>query len=150
MKQGKEVKPVEVPAYDPDLAEVDFHEGFNNRLRLEDGIKNYLRSKGLDWRFISAQQFANDGNSDMGYWKPYDFRECEASARRRSADGFIRVGDLILAVRSTKITQKYKEHIARRTAIQSGEYQKAHADELRRTLAGVKGTKVHTGYEENE
>lgn len=151
MKNGKDVKITEVPNRDPEI-KFDGSEFFMNRLSLADALKDKMRKENLDWRFINASQFRSDGNIHRSHWKPYRLEGADVVTFGANPEGLINRGDLILAVRSTKITQAHKQFLAKRNAAQKSE-NAVGASELRKMAkaAGVeKEAKIYEGYEEND
>jgi hypothetical protein len=148
-KQGKEVRPKETPNHDPNTSGFSYDEFFNNRLSLPDTIKNELNDAGLDWRFINAAQFRNEGNVHRSHWKPYKFL---SSPDLANAEGYLTRGDLILATRPKDVSKAHRKFLNERNKLQKNQ-NKADAQKMRQALRdnGMDGkARVFEGYEDND
>jgi hypothetical protein len=152
MKNGKDIKPTETQLRDPDWDSFDADGSLDlNILSLPAQFKERLKAQGLDWRFLNASKFRENGGMHRGLWKPYKVT-AEDNMIGVNAEGFLQRQDLILGVRPKKITLAMRERKAARTAAQAG-FNKNQAQELRKMARdhGVeKDTKVYDGYDEND
>lgn len=152
MKQGKETKSKEVVSRDPEITGFSYDEFFNNRLSLPDSIKEKLKAEGLDWRFINAAQFRQDGGIHKSHWRPYKASGEIATTQGVNAEGFIQRGDLLLAVREKKISKMHRSFLDQRNQRLKG-INKQQADEFRQRIReeGRSGqVKVVEGYGSDE
>jgi hypothetical protein len=132
MSKGKETRQREAANRDPQTTGFSYDEFFNNRLALTNEIKTHLTEKGLDWRFINAAQFRNEGNVHRSHWKPYKFEGVDFGGIL-NAEGYIARGDLILAVRQKQVSQAHRKFLNQRNNIQKG-FNKAEAKKFRQNL----------------
>lgn len=124
-----------------------------NELVLDDELKKELDSKNLAFRFINATKLRQAGvNKSM--WVPYK-RESKPTTESISAlfgtdvDGYVRRGDLILAVQSKELNQRRKALISRQNEL----YQNVNAlkaNEFKKNMRehNIKTTVVE-GYDED-
>jgi hypothetical protein len=128
MSQNKEKRPKEIANRDPQLDSFSHEEFFENRLSLTKDIKDHLSEQGLSWRFISSQQFRNEGNRHNSYWVPHKFEAGKFGVL--NSEGFITRGDLILATRKKEITAKHKSFLKSKNDLHKG-YNRSEAAKFR-------------------
>lgn len=142
-------------ALNSSVAETAFDDSDN--LAIDPALKREIDGKGLVHRWINSNTLKSNYGFDPRRWSPYK-REGKASSGSESfgytdTEGFIRRGDLILAVQSKEIATVRKNKVENRTKqLQTAVNGQAASAELRRTFreAGVQGAKVFDGYDENE
>jgi len=130
----------------------DFNFDFNDFFAVDPALKQEIASKGLVCRWINAVKLKANYGYDSRQWTPYK-RESQPSVTSTFSDpeGFIRRGDLILAVQPKQLATARKAQVdARNLAQSSAKQQKAHADELKRQMRenGIKAD-ISEGYDEN-
>lgn len=94
---------------------------FQNPLGVDEDLKSLLESKGFAIRFINHKQYADFGGSHPAHWKPiskkklkelgYDTMDVHDFSNGSDVDGYIRRGDLVLAVRSKEINEKHNQYL---------------------------------------
>lgn len=119
-------------------------------------IVREIKSKGMVHRWINAKKLQDNYGFDRRQWKPYKKNE-GASVTSNSfggtdSEGYIRRGDLILAVRPQAVNDRVASEIRRKNGNLQKSQQKVAAEEMRQSLkeSGVAGIKVHEGYDEND
>lgn len=122
---------------------------YMNPLKIDEELKSELRNKGLEYRFINMKTY-----KDMGFhrshWKPYK-RETAGpkdSGFGSDPEGYLRRGDLVLAVKAKEHAELHRNQLRLRAKLQSNP-NKVRAAELKQMMqaAGIKG-KVHEGFED--
>lgn len=153
--KGKDTKKSDTPSRDVTFRSTEF--AFNNRLALPDEVKEYLTGKGLDWRFLNAQEFRASGNIHRSHWRPFKIPAEMAGADGfygANAEGLIQRGDLILGVREKAITVAHKEHINKRNkALYQQATVEGQAKKLKETVREssiAADTKILEGYEDEK
>jgi hypothetical protein len=124
-----------------------------NLLVLDSKLKSELESKGLVHRWVNKKEYLDKGNYHNSGWIAY-LPDTDAGAGRhdfmvgRSPEGYIQRKDLILAVKTVGAAARQKERIKAKTKTAQA-FMKQEASEMRARMkdAGVKGAKVHEGYE---
>ena len=152
MKNGKDTKPVEAKNTEPEISGFSYDEFFQNRLALPQAVKDYLAKKGLDYRFLNANEYRRHGNTHRSHWKPFEAPEELSSAIDLTVDRHIQRGDLILGVRPKQISAAHRKFLTERNRRYSG-YNKDKAQEIRdmaREAGASQQVKVYEGYEEND
>lgn len=143
-------------------ATINPDEVFMNTLGLDPDMVKTLEAKHLAYRFINYKKFVDMGGVNEGYWVPvsrknlkewgYDKIGTQDFIFGSDTDGYIRRGDLVLAVRSQDLNEKHKAYLKQEANARSGrKMQKTHAEELRDLVksSGLGGN-VHEGYEDEE
>jgi hypothetical protein len=120
-------------AVSSDFAGEDF-----NLLAIAPDLKAELDAKGLAYRFINAKQYVDKQGFHHSGWKVY---KRDVSERAKGAfdfdmgtdpEGYVRRGDLILAVKPQEMQQRHKEKIRAKTARYSPDaLNKAAAQQMR-------------------
>lgn len=126
---------------------------FNNFFAIDPELKKEIEGKGMAYRWVNAIKLKANYGFDARQWAPYK-REGQVSGMSTFSDpeGFIRRGDLILAVQPKAVAAARKAQVASRNKSQSlAERNKAQAEELRRQLRSndIKAD-ISEGYEDNE
>lgn len=136
-----------VNSRNPSIEGVTYEEFSQNRLSLNQTIKDHLSSKGLDWRFINGAQYRNEGNLHRSRWIPYVFPEDAGCKDFVNNEGLIQRGDLILGVRPKKLTAQYKTLLADKNKRYNA-FNRAEAAKLRQMLreGGMGDSQVVEGY----
>lgn len=130
---------------------------FMNPLGLDTEITDCITKHGFSYRFINYKQFVDMGGSHVAHWRPvrlsqlktwgYDTMAGQALLEGNDTDGFIRRGDLVLAIRNKEINEKHKAYL-RQEASAASNSQENHANQLREFVrsSGLKA-QVEEGYE---
>lgn len=138
---------------DPAIQGLNYDEFYNNDLALSPALKDYLKSKDLDWRFVNRAQFRERGYH-RSHWQPFKLDKADAITEMGGidAEGMVVRGDLLLATRPKALGDRHREFLRQRRARYST-YNKEQADVLKQSAreAGVSGqVKVFEGYEDND
>jgi hypothetical protein len=132
---------------------------FQNTLALDPQLLSVLESKGLSHRFINFKQFIDMGGTHKAHWSPikrsrlkemgYDNIDVGSFIAGGDADGYIRRGDLVLAVRPKELNDKHQAYL-RQEAGRGKHIQTQHAEELKdfSRRSGL-NAKVFEGYDED-
>lgn len=124
---------------------------FGNTLGIDPAVAKEIEAKGLVYRFISAPQLQKMGGYHPRGWKPYKqdrgTMDVHSLQFGSDPDGFIRRGELILAVRPKDLNEKHKA-VLKQKAARGRETQTTHANELKEMIRGSVGMQVHEGYED--
>lgn len=128
-------------------------DSFDDQFFLSPAIKQEIESQGMVYRWINAKIFQDNHGFDRRQWQPFKSKLASSSGSLGNSDseGYIRRGDLILAVQSLETATRRRAILDRRKqALNSAVQNKEAARELKRTLsdAGIKA-KVLEGYDEN-
>jgi len=128
---------------------------FGNTLGIEASISDALMKKGLEYRWISMKKYGDMGNSHERAWRPVKRSECgiidpTAITNGSDPDGYIRRGDLVLAVRSKDLGDKHRAFL-KSQADRQRNVQREHANELKEFVkkSGINAT-ISEGYGEEE
>lgn len=120
------------------------------------GVKRDIEKQGMVCRWINAKKLQENYGFDRRQWKPYkkatDSIASSNSFGGTDSEGFVRRGDLILAVRPKALQDKYSEQISNKNKSLQKVHQKQAAAEIKQKLqeSGTRGIKVLEGYDENE
>ena len=140
-KQAVEKASIAVSEFDMDDA-----------LIIDPKIRAEIEAKGLVCRWINGHKFKDNYGFDARRWVPYKTETGMGEAfGGKDSEGYIRRGDLILAVRTKEMNAAHKAKIDRKNKTLAAAQNKQAADELRQRMkdAGVKGVKILEGYEAN-
>jgi hypothetical protein len=110
-----------------------------------------LDSKGLVGKYINATKLRANFGTDPRGWRPYkpDVKGSLANTFGADPEGYVRRGDLILAVLPKEQHARLKAKVQYRTDMQSSASQRQKAaQELQQTVGSA--AKVKIGYDENE
>lgn len=143
---GKDKRQVDVLKRDPAFVSEEFT--YHNALAIPAELKAHLTGKGLDWRFLNANEFRKAGNYHRSHWKPFTVTPDMASMiSTTTSEGLIQRGDLILGVRPKAISAKHREFLAERNR-RYNNFAKDEAQKLREDIRrkGLSGVKVEEGY----
>lgn len=125
---------------------------FNDFFAVDTALKAELQAKGLVWRWINAIKLKANYGYDSRQWAPYQ-RKSQAPGMTSfsDAEGFVRRGDLILAVQPKAVDSARKKQLAARNAAQNTDkHSKQAAEELRRHMRDSKiQADVTEGYEDS-
>lgn len=151
IKNGK--KPIS--AKPKQMRPVTLDDVFGNPLTVNEDIANAIKAKGLEYRWISYTKYANMGGSHERAWRPIKRSECgsmdDTSLLNGSdVDGYIRRGDLVLAVRRKEQGDQHRA-ILKQEASRAKNVQKAHAEELRQFVKsqGINAS-ISEGYDDED
>lgn len=128
---------------------IEAYEGFdpNDHMIIDPAIKKEITERGLKYKWINANKLANSHGFDKKGWKPYKLNSSGKSSvyGQTDAEGFLRRGDLVLAVMPNAIHAKHKAainqaNLANKAAMGSKEA----AKQIRQNFKSnqVKGVKV--------
>jgi hypothetical protein len=141
---SKPVSKKPVPKIDFNPADI-----YKSQLDVNSELKKELKEKNLVYRWINAKQFQQSFGFHRSGWVPYKRSSSTKvdSLFGGDPEGYVRRGDLVLAVKSTEDQAKHKAGIAYKTSLYSGLNRKQ-AQQLAESArqAGFK-TKVSEGYE---
>ncbi len=143
---SKDKRQVDAPKRDPSFVSEEFT--YHNALAIPTELKAHLSAKGLDWRFLNANQFRSAGNYHRSHWKPLTVTPDMAGLiSTTTAEGLIQRGDLILGVRPKAISAKHREFLAERNR-RYNNFAKDEAQKMREDIRrkGLSGVKVEEGY----
>lgn len=135
-------------------APISLSDIFGNPLEVSQSIADTLKAKGLTWRWVDYRKLVDNGGHHERGWAPIKAKECgmtETSVFGGDADGYVRRGTLVLAVRPKAMSDKHRAYL-RQEADRYSKVQARHASELRQHAkdAGI-GMTVSEGYgEESE
>lgn len=115
-------------------------------------IKAELSAKGLEGRWISFKQYADNYGYHKNNWavfKSDSKTSPDGVLFGNNPDGIIRRGDLVLAARPMEQGDEHRAILAEKARIARG-YQKAKAEELRQMAKDRSvDAEVYEGYEDN-
>jgi hypothetical protein len=130
---------------------------FNDQLTIDPELIKEMEAQKLAYRWINGSKFKENYGFDKRRWQPYKRPKSEGLENKSfgyaDSEGFIRRGDLILAVRPIAIHEQYKRNLAERNQRLAGNQQKRVTEELKQVLrdGGMAGkSEVYDGYEEND
>jgi hypothetical protein len=124
---------------------------FTDQLAISPAILAEIKEKGLKHRWINAHKLQANYGFDSRQWQPYRVENIQKSAfGSTDAEGYIRRGDLVLAVQSEAIAKRRYAIVERKNAINKN-HLKNTAEQFREEFkkAGIK-TKVEEGYGEED
>lgn len=131
-------------------ARISLTDIFSDKLGLDPEIVSEIKAKGLAYRFIAVPHLQKNGGTHEYGWRPYK-RECgtldnvQAATLGSDPDGYIRRGDLVLAVRPQELHEKHrawlKQEAEAASAVQENKF-----EEARDLVRGTRSVKVHEGY----
>jgi hypothetical protein len=125
---------------------IEMSDVFVNDLDLDPTLVEELKRKNLVARFINATSFKKTGNH-RARWVPYQ-RESKSSLFGSDPEGFVRRGDLVLAVKPLEAVKQHRALLRQRAQAQStASINQNHAKQVREMAAesGV-NTIVSEGY----
>lgn len=134
---------------------IEAYEGFdpNDHMIIDPAIKKEITERGLKYKWINAHKLAASHGFDKKGWKPYKLNSGGKSSvyGQTDAEGFLRRGDLVLAVMPLQLHAKHKAainqaNLANKAAMGSKEA----AKQIRQNFKDnqVKGVRVLEGDEE--
>ena len=153
MKQGYESKAAKTIVKDENFADVA--DVFTSQpLSLPTALKEQLTSLGYVYRWINEADFRHNNNLHASGWLPYNVNaigDVKSMARNKvDAEGLMRRGDLILAIRPKSLNDAHVAKTREKNARLKG-YTKEKAKEFREFIKGAdKSAKITEGYEDNE
>jgi hypothetical protein len=114
---------------------------FGSPLGLDPGIVKAIEAKGLSYRFVSVPALQKMGGYHNRGWRPLLMKELggEYGTLNQNSlqfggdpDGYLRRGDLVLAVRPKDMTDKHRAFLRQEALLRSNSVRdKAQAEELR-------------------
>lgn len=147
--RGKGRRPAAERGEDVTPLDVDF----GNKLRLDPALVAELRKQGLAYRLCNAKQLESFGNMDKNGWRPYR-RESSGNMDPGtfksgvSPDGLVRLGTLVLAVRSAEVDRAHKRLIKQKAEMYSN-VQRISATQMREAAKehGLSPDVIDEGYD---
>ena len=126
---------------------------YKSRLDVPPDLAKELKDSGLSYRWINAKEFQKNFGFHHSGWQPYKRKQTSAkvdSLYGGDVEGYVRRGDLVLAVKTNEEQEKHKMGLAYKANLYAGlnKKQAAQLAEAARQ-AGVK-TKVSDSYESAE
>lgn len=124
---------------------------FNDQLAVPKAVIKEIEELGMQHRWINAHKLQANYGFDSRGWQPFKSKVLQAGPfSGLDSEGFIRRGDLILAVQSNALAAKRKEVINQKNA-RNKAYGKDAASQLKDQFnrAGIK-SKISSGFDENE
>ena len=147
IKNGK--KPLSAK---PQPARLVLEDIFGNTLSLDPEIAKTIEGKGLSYRWISMRKWQEMGGSHDRAWRPIRRSECgnigSNSISGEDPEGYIRRGDLVLAVRSRELNDKHKAYL-RQESDRMSRIQGKQRQELAKEVESLGGKiKISEGYDD--
>lgn len=128
---------------------------FDDQLAIEPSLKKEILAKGLVFRWINGAKHKANYGYDSRRWTPYKREKTEGLENNSygftDSEGFIRRGDLILAVRKKEIHDLSRERIRSKTRNLAGEAKKAVVEQIkagRKEVGMDDDFTIHEGYED--
>jgi hypothetical protein len=126
---------------------------FDDHLYINPAIIAEIKAKGLVHRWINAHKLQQMHGFDSRAWTPYKLENPNNNNNifGKDAEGYLRRGDLILAVQTQQIFDQRKARVdMRRQALNNAVHNKEAAQQLKKSMrdAGIK-SKVYEGFDEN-
>jgi len=121
----------------------------DSQLSVPQNLKEEMRSKGLEWRWISLKDLQRNGGFHRANWKPYksdSIKSVSSDFGGTGPEGYLVRGEMVLAAKSKEAVEQQRALIRRKTEAQAG-YGKQAAQQLRSTLGNK--AKVVEGYEDD-
>lgn len=133
-----------------DPVEFNPNEMYQSILELPPGIQEEIESKGLVARWINLTEYKRQYGFHRSGWAPYKPETAlpATNSLAGDAEGYIKRGDLILAVKTNEQQNLHKRRLKHKADLYKG-YNAEKAKEIRDLMrnVGIK-TKVVEGYEE--
>lgn len=128
-------------------------ESFDDQLAVSPNIIKEIEEQGLTYRWINAIKFQDNHGFDSRQWYPYKMKNPIniGGLTAKDSEGYIRRGDLILAVQTNEVAARRKARTEmRRKALNNTVQNREAAKELQKAMRdnGI-DAKVHEGYDEN-
>lgn len=124
----------------------------NSFFNVPAGIKEELSKKGFECRWINSIKYRQNFGFHRSGWKAYKTTAAKLAPDSLDfgdgvdAEGYIRRGDLVLAVKPSQAAEQHREKIrAKNRRLMN--YSQTAADDLRKTVGGSGA--VLEGYDEN-
>lgn len=131
---------------------MDEMELFGNRLKVPENIQADLDKEGLVGRFISIKKYNENGGMHEKGWVPYTLKSPVKNLLTGNVDSTLKVGDLVLAVKTATDVSKHQRFLKARADAQMGAHKKT-VQEIRdriREDKADKHVKLIEGYDEND
>lgn len=138
--------------------QTDVTDLFGNPLTLDKEVMDALKAKNLAHRFINAAQLQSMGGYHQYGWRPIKAKDLYANMGTSDfmfgidPEGYIRRGDLILAVRPQEVNEKHKAYLKQANeAVDVNMMQKKQRQAMRQIAREVgEEMKVHEWDEHDE
>ena len=124
---------------------------FNDMTSIDPALQAELESKNLEYRWVNAKKLQENYGFDPRQWTPYRSETVGKNPfSQRDSEGYIRRGDLILAVQSKEIANK-RRNVVKMKNDRNKQHLRQSASELKETFrrAGVRAD-ISEGYDENQ
>jgi CO dehydrogenase/acetyl-CoA synthase beta subunit len=125
---------------------------FGNKLRVPAEILKELDEAGLKHRFVSIKKIQDSGGYHPMGWTPYTLKNPKKNPITGNMEDTLRVGDLILAVKSAQDHTKHLNWLNQKAKAQSANH-KANVSEMKKRISeggASKHVSLIEGFEENE
>jgi hypothetical protein len=115
-----------------------------------------IEAKGLVHRWINAVKYKSNYGYDSRQWQPYQVKKNEGVENNfygfTDSEGYIRRGDLILAVRKKEVNDLVKARNANKIKNLAGTQRKQAKEQIKQSLksADSDSAKIYDDYDENE
>jgi hypothetical protein len=131
---------------------------FDNQLAVDPSLLKEVAEKGFACRWINASKLKANYGFDSRQWSPYKRIQKPGALENNSfgftdPEGFVRRGDLVLAVRPMAVHNASKARIANKNRTLASNQRKTAVDSIKQVFSEgglAKDAKVHDGYDENE
>lgn len=130
------------------------NELYNSALDIDPKVKEEINKKGLVARWINATDFTKNHGFHRSGWAPFKSEAHKSNATSLlfggDPEGYVRRGDLVLAVKTSEQSKRHKSLIDAKNARLKG-INKSQADDLRKAAksAGF-DTEVSEGFGEDD
>ena len=131
------------------------NELYNSALDIPNDLRSELDSNNLHGKWINAIEFKRNFGFNRSGWTPYKAEKLSKAASADSLyggdpEGYVRRGDLVLAVKTKEEAAKQKRHLKQKAGLYKN-FNKLKAEEMKQSAreAGV-DAKVFEGYDEND
>lgn len=127
---------------------------YADKFKIDEALKAELAENGLACRFINFKQYRENYGIHKSGWVAYKRKSKDPTPAGdlfgSDPDGYVRRGDMILAVKKQEDADKQKKFLQQRSTTLQGNYNKEKAEELRKLMrdSGVQA-QIHEGYDEN-
>lgn len=134
---------------------IEAYDGFdpNDHMIIDPAIKAEIVKRGLKYKWINANRLASNNGFDKKGWKPYKLNTSGKSTvyGQSDAEGYLRRGDLVLAVMPEQIHAKHKAAVDQANLLNKASMgSKEAAKEIKNRFKDnkVKGVRVIEGDED--
>ncbi len=144
-KPNSTKKPVSVPNHSEEI--------FDSSFAVPPEIKAEIKEKGLACRWVNGTSLQKSFGFNKNRWVPFKSEKAKAVTSMFGGDpeGYVRRGDLILAVKPKELQDKHRAYLADKLAGSKGVLKKKTSEDMRQIAEehGVKA-KFDNSYDEND